>query len=76
MYSSTNVLNILEHLSLILFVCAINRKTVSILISASNDYENTLNGDKTIVPHSAPFPAVRCRSSIKAQFHVQISKIM
>ncbi len=27
-------------------------------------------------PHSAPFPAVLYSSSIKGQFHVQISKIM
>ncbi len=35
------------------------------------------NRDKTIIaPHSAPFPAVLFCSSIKGQFHVQISKIM
>ncbi len=55
--------------------CAIHRNSVS--ISISNNYENTVIEIKTIIaPHSAPFPAVLFYSSIKGQFHVQISKIM
>ncbi len=48
-----------------------NQNTIS--ISASNDYENTIIEIKRLL---RPFPAVRFRSSIKTQFHVQISKIM
>ncbi len=45
----------------------------SVSISVSNDYANTVIEKKRLL---RPFPAVLFCFTIKAQFHVQISKIM